>query len=294
MHALELAELASVLAGHSTEMLLLTSFPDRKAQQEYWLEARFRHDYWSSQLAAHRQNLGGGSAMARRKSWCRIFPVLEEILLSEPLARCVAYHARLLAERGIERDLSAVAQSVLNSHVEARHRCLHLIVFGEGLEPSHSCRLNQLRRGIENYTDTLLTFLESVQGEDNYSFDPRRVRIAQQSRVTEGYRTEVKRLVLSFLPQIMRRAVQSRLTDWQHQHQANERLHAIVLRFLPDCLFDSLGLPISEAAARFRRHSTDSSVAAESPAPGYDISQCLFAAPSRIHTQSHGSEKPRW
>jgi hypothetical protein len=273
---------------------MLKCSPGRKAQQEYWLEARFRHDFWCSQLAAHRQNLSGGSAMVRRQSWCRIFPVLEEILLTEPLARCVAYHARLLAEHGIETDLTAVAQSVLSSHVEARHRCLHLIVFGESLESSHSCRLNQLRRCLENYTDSLLSFFESVRGEDIYSFDPSRVRTAQQSRATQSHPAEAKRLVLAFLPQAMRKAVEGHLTDGQSHHQANERMHAIVLRLLSSSLFDSLGLPISSVAARIRRQPSDCSIVAESLCQGYAISQLLFASPTRLQSHSRGTEKPRW
>lgn len=294
MHALELAELSATFAGHSTAMLLLRNFPSRAAHQEYWLEARFRHDFWCSQLAAHRHNLSGGSAAGRRRSWCHIFPVLEEILLSEPLARCVAYHSKLLAERGIDTDLTAVAQSVLSSHVEARHRCLHMIVFGESLDASHSCRLNQLRRCLETYTDTLLGFLDSIQSEDTYSFDPARVRSVQQMQISPFHSTIAKQFMLTFLPQVMRNSIQDRLTVWQCPHQVNERLHAAVLRFMPDSLFDSLGLPISSESARLRRDSAESSLDAESTCQKQDISQFLVTSPTRNHSSTRGTEKPRW
>jgi hypothetical protein len=294
MHAIELAELTSLFAGLSSEMLLLRCAPGRRAQQDYWLEARFRHDFWCSQLASHRQNLANSSAAARMQSWSRVFPVLEEILLSEPLARCVAYHARLLAERGIESDLAAVAQSVLSSHVEARHRCLHLIVFGESLDSAHSSRLNQLRRGIETYTDTVLSFMGLLSGEDQFSFDPIRVRAAQRSRSRDGHETHSKQFILSFISRMMRIAAEACMPDKGYRHPANERLHTAVIGFLPASLFDYFGLPISTAAAGFRREPIDCCLSKESLTAIPGLSNSLSPSPSRLRQKLPDAENPRW
>jgi hypothetical protein len=294
MHSVDLAQFSAVFVRYSSDMLVLRCSPCRQSQQDYWLESRFRYDFWSGKLAAHRQNLSGGGAASRQRSWSQVLPVLEEILLSEPLTRCVAYHARLLAERGIETDLTAVAQSVLSSHIEARHRCLHLIVFGEGLDATDSNRLNHLRRGLETYNDALLSFLDPIHCDDVYSFDPIRVRRAQQSRSLDSESKQSAAFSLSLLPQIMRCVIQDRLTYWNPPHQANEKLLSSVLRFLPGIMFDSVGFPLSSASAQVRRESPECSLDAELIAEPQGWSMGLLLAPVRASSRATGTEKPRW
>ncbi len=163
MHALDLAELATIVARYSPTMIAHRSAPPRSCQQRYWLEAKFRHDFWSSKLATHRQEIQCLGVTHRRHCWQRILPIMEDILVAEPLTRCIAYHARLLADRSIDSDFSTLANSVLSSHIEARHRCLHLLVFGEGLSVEHSVRLNRIRRELESFSDSLLGTLQPLE-----------------------------------------------------------------------------------------------------------------------------------
>ena len=182
MHAIELTELAALFATYSPDLLKATCVPDRQAQQEYWLESKYRHEGWSNRIAEHRRGLQELGIARRGDCWRQILPVIEDILLSEPLTRCIAYHARLLVDLRIDRDLSAVALNVLTSHLEARNRCLHLIVFGEGLAIEQGARLNHLRQQLENYTDGLLGQLPSVSHDEKLCFDLWRVRQHEISR----------------------------------------------------------------------------------------------------------------
>jgi hypothetical protein len=264
MHSLELCDLAAVFAGISSDMIALGCVPDRVAGQKYWLESRFRHDFWNSKLAAHRQNLQYLNVTHRKRSWLQVMPVIEEVLLSEPLTRCIAYHGRLLADRQIDSDLAALSQSVLTSHIEARHRCLHLIVFGEGLAVEHSTRLNQLRRTLEGFNDSILSFLLPIDPPDSYSFDSVSIHHAQTNREKPvSHLMNAKLLQLSSLRIAFRLAIARRLGTVAASQNSNRKIHEATVRFFPPSLFDGLGLPLTTQTAALRAESPESSAAME-------------------------------
>jgi len=264
MHAIELTEMAAVFAGLSSDLVALGCVPDRLAGQKYWLESRFRHDFWNAKLAEHRQNLQYLNASHRKRSWLQILPVIEEVLISEPLTRCIAYHGRLLADRKIDSDLAALSQSVLTSHIEARHRCLHLIVFGEGLAVEHSTRLNQLRRSMEGFNDSILSFLLPIDPPDNYSFDAVSIHHTQTNRdKSTTHWLNARRLQLSSLRIAFRLAIARRLGSVAASQNANRKIHEATVRFLPETYFDGLGLPLTAHTATLRAESPESSAAVE-------------------------------
>ncbi len=295
MHAIQLAELAATFAGYSTDLLALKCAPGRRAGQHYWLEARYRHDYWSSKLAAHRQDLQYLSVANRKKSWLQIIPIIEEILISEPLARSIAYHGRLLSERTIDNDLLALSQSVLSSHIEARHRCLHLIVFGEGLAVEHSKRLNGLRRAMEQFSDGLLSVLQPIGPPDPYSFDPLAVHREQdtwQRTISSGW--SPKRFYLAGLRAAIATAFDRRIAENSPSGSSNAKLHQAVLEFLPIDFFDSYGLPLSVATAQLRVESPESSATAEVLSQMSAAPLSFLFEPNRPKPRSASAEQPRW
>lgn len=248
MHAFSLAHVANTFCQHAESQVALECFPSRDAIQAYWLTHRFRHEYWNTQLAAHRAAIQKPGVSHRNRRWREITPVLEEILLSEPLSRCIAYHANVLEEEQIDFDFGPLAHNVLNSHIEARHRCLHLIVFGSGLDVELAVRLNRMRRVLEMYSDQLIAYMRPVENLEAYCFDPEMTAAAQltlRSNTSSSWR------ILGSLASArwLDRSLQNEVEPKTASGRLNHRLSQIVLELLPNSLFDGLGIPQSRESA---------------------------------------------
>jgi hypothetical protein len=252
MHAISLAEMASTFVGLATTMLDRRVAPSRQAAQDYWVHHRSRHDLWSQRLAEHRDAISQSGASYRARLWCEIAPVMQEVLVSEPLSRTLACFAAHLEERAICDELAPLAQSVLVSHVEARYRCLHLIVFGPGLPVETAVKLNRVRRQAEVYSDKLLASFPPAVNAEGYCFDEdlvaRTRESLQSSGVSSGFRSEASsgtwlNLHLHLLAHQLWRSLQLDL-DWRTGNGAyNHRISQAVLALLPAEVFDSLGIP---------------------------------------------------
>ena len=171
MHAIDLAELASTFVRLASPLTSLKLPPRRPAALEYWLAVRYRQENWLHDLAQHRDAIQRPGASRRIRLWMDILPVVQEVFLSEPLTRVVAYMASLWESRGIDDELAPLAVSSLASHIEARNRCLHLIVFGQGLAVENAVKINRLRRNLESYTDHLLSLLPPLENPGLFAFE---------------------------------------------------------------------------------------------------------------------------
>lgn len=303
MHAIELANLASTVAQHAPTLLALGNHSSREAVQAFWLNSRFRHDQWSSRLSHHRHAIQAGGVSARSTLWHEIIPVMQEILLSEPLTRCLAYFATTLEERpiealcsaelGRESELTTLAQSTLAAHVEARHRCLHLIVFGQGLSVEHAVRLNRMRRVLEAYTDQLLSVMISVSNLADYAFDPEKVMRSQIDLANGQLASAFVRLHTSGLSQGLWKSLESDV-DWRVPNpQLNSRLSRAMLGLLPSQLFDGFGLPKTKQYFRLDRESLESTGKSNDFHDPLVHPLCvLYAEPRKVAEPSRS--KPRW
>ncbi|MBX3421697.1 MAG: hypothetical protein KF752_09085 [Pirellulaceae bacterium] len=272
MQAIELAELAAVVAGGWQQWIVPGQQALRIAQQRYWLQARLRHDYWNGCLSTHRQNIQCSNIANRAQSWRAIAPVIEEVLVSEPLTRCLAHLGRVLAERDVASDLSAISHNVMTSHVEARHRCLHLIVFGEGLAVEHHRRLNDVRRILEGYSDNLLSLMPSVMLPDTLSFDHHAVQLAQATAnpPISGL-VDCHRLRLTSLRIQLRMSLARKLSSVVASTQHNRQIHEAVLAMMPPEMFDSLGVARSALFAKLAAASPESAPVEEPSAIGMTL-----------------------
>ena len=107
MHALQLIEFAAAFSRHS-EACVLTGQPlRREAANSYWLNCRYRHDLWSASLNKHRKAIQKEHSELQSRSWYEVLPTIHEILLSEPLTRCITQLALVLEEREIDSDFGA-------------------------------------------------------------------------------------------------------------------------------------------------------------------------------------------
>ena len=258
MHALFLAEFASSYVGCWSSLLAHRLAPARELAHSYWLASRFRHESWTTRLSAHRQAIKEEGVALRSRRWDEIVPVIEEVLISEPLARCIAYHAKRVELLGIDEDFAPLAHSVLAAHVEARHRCLHLIVFGSGLPVEVAVRLNRLRRDMETYNDMLLSAMPASENLDVYAFDsPTALR--QQLELKNG---QMNASQLAFFSQSAIRWLHSTLQGEVSlkcpNPRLNQRLHQAAMELLPCELFDSFGVPKPMHQSKFSTPSAES------------------------------------
>jgi hypothetical protein len=143
---------------------------------EYWSASRKRADHWHEDLRLLRIQLDSCGANRRAELWFLLQRTIESILVSEVLSRVVAAVTDVLQAREIDADSAAIAANVHGTHLEARHRCLQLLVSGPGQPVDQAVALNRLRFGLEAITDVLLARLECIESTEKFCFHGTRVR----------------------------------------------------------------------------------------------------------------------
>ena len=241
MHSLELAKLAAWVASMGSPMVRLRAKANQAPVHDYWLASRFRFETWSHRLREHRANIDRPGTSHRIRKWFEVMPVFQEILLSEPLTRCLACLGGILESRGWDRDFGPLAHSALISHIEMRHRCLNLIVFGHGLPVDQAAKLNRLRRQLEIYNDQLLGCLPPTPEIDAYAFEGSFV--SQTHSRLNGSNSEFHQLAfhVQALAISLERMLSGAIDSLVVSARPNEKLAKAALGILPSCLFDSFG-----------------------------------------------------
>lgn len=297
MHAITLAELASTFVGVATSILKQRLLPAQEAAQALWTIHRSRCDEWNYRLASHRDALNRVGSSARSKKWHEVIPVLQEILLTEPLTRSLACFASQLEELHLSDDFSPLLHSNLVSHIEARHRCLNLIVFGQGLSVESSVRLNRLRRNLEAYSDQLLAVLPHTTSVESYSFDASaimntRMEISRTADLMDG---KWLQLHMQSLERQLWQNLQSDI-DWRAANgRLNHRISQSVMALMPAAMFDGFGIPRRSGFNIFTQHeSPESDGKPLDPAAGSSPMNLIFksSAHSRKVNEPHG--RKRW
>lgn len=265
MHALGLIDLAATFVRQAEAQVALRGKPPKDAMHGYWLTCRYRHEGWNGLLSQHRTSLQKAGASTRVRLWDNLLPVLQEILLAEPLARCVAHQATVLEEIGIEPDFAPLAQSALTAHVEARQRCLHMMVFGHGMPTDHAVRLNRIRKRSETFTDQLLASLRPLTQSDKFGFDALMTCATRNQLSTSAHSEPCRRLHTAGLSHWFVRStsldVDYRRADTHH----NARIAKSILGLMPPELFDRFGVPLTHNIAPYLRDCDD-----RAPSQGQD------------------------
>jgi len=158
MHAGWLVEMASLWAFHASTLAYQREPLSTEAVNEYWIRNRVRFDGWNTMLSRLRSQTLSLSVAKRVRAWDKLCSLIEEVLLSEPLARVSAAFAAELEERQIDNDSHSILHNVYAAHSEVRNRCLKIILEGieRGLEEADE--LNRLRHYLEHWTDMLLGY----------------------------------------------------------------------------------------------------------------------------------------
>ena len=282
MHAIDLAELASTFVRMATPLTNLRLPPRRSAALELWLIARYRQENWLHDLAQHRDAISRPGTSRRVQLWAEIMPVIQEVLLSEPLSRVVAYVASVWESRSIDHELAPLALSTLAAHVEARNRCLHLIVFGQGLAVENAVKVNRLRRSLENYTDQLLACLPTVANPGHFAFEPRQLaqRPAKPAPPTDSRLGSTCRSLRT-----QSNCGKLCTMTWTGAAPARDSTISLAQRTLgliPCRGFDSAGVPHSANSLRLLQPSLEGQVGPHSEHPLFLFSQGIEQENPRI------------
>jgi hypothetical protein len=242
MHAVVLADFAASLALHGPALLHRTCRLPSGPIQQYWTASRSRATHWHQQLARYRELEVINDLKALRQWWARRLCTLEEILVSEILARVVAALATGLESSGIDPDTAPIAQSVFDAQQEARSRVLHLMLHGRGSSVELLVRLNRVRTASERWSDLLVGHVATYWPQSiQFAVDPRRAaQHADEARLAEGGPSASLACMLTPL------AIHDSLIAKTVPETANPRLNELIGQAILACLrpelFDSLGV----------------------------------------------------
>lgn len=299
MHAITLAELASSFVGVASTLLHQRLLPRHEAAQALWTQHRSRCDEWNHRLASHREAMYRTGSSSRTRKWQEVMPVLQEILLTEPLTRTLACFASRLEELQLSDEFSPLLHSNLVSHIEARNRCLNLIVFGHGLSVESAVRLNRMRRNLENYSDQLLATLPSTANIEAYCFNARAIvktRLAVgQLRSPASFHGHWLHLHMRSLASQIWRNMQSDI-DWRAANgRLNHRISQAVLALLPPQVFDGVGVPHRvHSIISTRNGSPESDGTVQDPAASSSPMDLVHQSKASIRSSSQLHGRRRW
>lgn len=242
MHCINLADLAAILAHHGPSILYRRQQVPVDAVTRYWTACRQRFELWHHAMGRYRELEQSGSPLELRSWWASHRPMLEEILVSEMLARVYAAIGAGL-DGGCEKaEIAPVVHSVYLSQLEARNRVLHLMVYGRGNSIHDAVQLNRLRGEVERWTDALLGGM-AIEQTAPLDYAISRSRAAAHAEDARSNPPGAVRDTVNWLVSAaMRDALSRRISNNAALPQANRDVaDAVMLCLRPD-LFDSVGV----------------------------------------------------
>ena len=242
MHCVFLADIAALLAHHGPGLLGGGQTVPAEAVMRYWCVCRQRFDLWHHALGRYRQQEKHATGAQLSQWWNDNLPMLEEVLVGEILSRVYAALAETLDRSRDESETGPVVRSVYLTHLEARNRVLHLMVYGRGGSIEQAVRLNRLRREVERWVDAILGRMAwEDPGPLAYAFDADRA--AEHARDARTYGVGPARQTTQWLMQVtMHDAIRRRTSAEAALPEANRQVaESVMLGLRPD-LFDSVGM----------------------------------------------------
>ena len=152
MHASELVELAAIASAQGRALVETATPLSSTSIEQYWSTSKCRLDRWSRAL----KSFASKDASGRRETslrWRATRVVIEEILISEILTRVWTCVLCAFDRRHGAAEAEPIARSVLQGHLEARHRALGLIASSAAIDAEDAVGLNRLRRCSERWCD---------------------------------------------------------------------------------------------------------------------------------------------
>jgi hypothetical protein len=267
MHCVQLADLAAIISLGGPAIMYRQEAVSSQAITEYWTSSRTRFELWHGAMARYQRSEASSDWIRMRGWWQEHTGVIEEILVSEILTRVVAAIAVGLDRHRDPQDLVPVTHSVYLSHIEAKNRVQHLMLFGRGNTVQNAVRLNRLRKGVERWIDTLIGRLWGNSSfECGYAIDPSRAS-DHAIDVREAAATHARTTTDWLLSAAMHDMLTRRTTPSSSLPNANQRVADSVLLMLQPALFDGVGTFKSVRMHRYNYEPTKDSCDLESIVP---------------------------
>jgi hypothetical protein len=252
MHCVYLADLAASLAQQGPAFLHNHVPVSADTVFRYWSASRSRHESWHRAIGQYREADRNGNTHQLRRWWSEHVVMLEEIVVSELLARVVAAigrHAKRAAGDDDGSDASdglpSVTHGVFLAQLEASNRVGRLILEGKYARVQDIVRLNRLRYGVERWTDWLIGRVGVHLDEaPEYCIDTERAR-AFRDEVRESTTSVHGDTTTWLMNAAMRDMLVRRTSESTALPDANERVASAALALFKPQLFDDYGLPKS-------------------------------------------------
>lgn len=255
MHARELVEVAGLVALNGPQFVAGSPPVGPNYLEQYWVSSKCRFESWNRALRCYAA-LAGEHSREDLDEWVEIRAALDEIFTSEILTR--VWTALLVArDRRLRTDAAeSVARSVFDSHLEARHRALELLLHDGSFSMQQAVSLNRVRRRAERWTDVLLGGLLDTCDVREFTVQPDRAQdfaIDLARRRGDPGGRQAWRLTLVSL----RAAFQRGLSPFAANADANARITASILGAFQGDLFDSTGVFQSLWMMRLAANASD-------------------------------------
>ena len=181
MHARDLVELAAVVVEEAGRIARTSGAVTERSLRNYWRASRQRQERWARDIRAYGVQLEKVSPNASAEAWRPLRPVLDEILLSEVPTRVVTAvlsqrDRQFRGSRSAAPACGPVVHAIFLGHLEARHRALNLMAYGQGFAVDEGVNMNRLRRRCDHWTDLLLAALVAECDVEEYAIDFLRVQ----------------------------------------------------------------------------------------------------------------------
>lgn len=238
MHVSELAELAAVVAVHTSNILAEgRRFPAAQLER-YWTLAKCRLDRWGRAIRSVSHDDLHPFTMADTTGHKAL---IEEILTSEVLTRvwtaAVTAHDRKF---GIE-DAEPLARSIFLGHQELRNRVLRWMISGRQLSPRQLDSLNVLRRRMERWIDALLAHLAPAIDISPWVIDRERAGdFSQDLRDNPS----VPHITIEYVTKSIRAAARADAAAVSPNGDLNQQLAAAIVSCLPVGCVQATALPL--------------------------------------------------
>jgi hypothetical protein len=175
MTAGQLAELAVDLVPHLEWIIERAPPLSPRGIAAYWTASKCRLDRWNRELCSL-ADFGRTLAVSGEDRFTKIRPVIEEILVSEPLTRlwaaiCTAYDR----QRSLD-EASSLAKSIYVGHLESRLRALQLIKAAAEIGIPYVAEIDLQRRSAERWTDILLSKMSQFPEVEQFALDASRLQ----------------------------------------------------------------------------------------------------------------------
>lgn len=171
-----MAEIAALASAHSTHLIeSTTELPDAPLHA-FWMHSKQRLHGWIDRLDQYPHDIQAAPIDNHPAIWKGVEPVIQEVFVSEILTRVWSGVLAAIDHRRGLTHAAPIARSVLTDQLQARKRCLDLMVNGSHESLGHVARLDQLRRKAERWTDLLLGHLVIRYDVGEFAFDEQTAR----------------------------------------------------------------------------------------------------------------------